>query len=236
MNLGTTVHTLVLEPENFKNEIAVMPDYNLRTVAGREDRDDFLERHKGFTVITAEQLDTAKAMAKAVSNHEHAMALLGDSIRESSIYWWYNCMDPDDNTEYREMLKVRPDALGIAHPGVIDLKSCDDATFSGFQRSMQRFYYHVSAAMYLEGVNQCEEALEAMGVFACSRFFFICVENTAPYVVAVYECSPEYIDIGKAIYRRCVYQLKRAKEQEWPAIPGIRVIEPPAYAKSLWIV
>ena len=42
MRLGTAVHTALLEPDKFNDEITVMPELNLRTKAGREERDNLL--------------------------------------------------------------------------------------------------------------------------------------------------------------------------------------------------
>ena len=63
------------------------------------------------------------------------------------------------------MMKVRPDGLCKNYPVIVDLKTTADASYSGFQRSVERFGYHVSAAMYMEGVNQCKPLLEEMRHF-----------------------------------------------------------------------
>jgi hypothetical protein len=146
-------------------------------------------------------------------------------------------MDPDDDTEYKTMLKVRPDAISRAHSVIIDLKTTADGSYSGFQKSIQNFYYHMSAAMYLEGVNQCKPLLNELGHFAYTKFVFICVESAPPYLTSVYELSPEYIDIGKALYRRALHDLRRGQEQEWPGYPDeVRIIEPPPWGNRIPIV
>lgn len=234
MKLGTAVHSLVLEPEQFDNDIAVMPEYSGRGSTAL--RDSFKEENEGKTIITADQFVTAKAMAESVKNHEEAMLLLDGAITESSIYWWYHSMDAEDDTQFRQMHKVRPDALGTSHPVCMDLKSCVDATEDGFSKAVMNFGYHVSAAMYLEGLNQCPEALEAMGLFACKNFVFICVENTPPYVVGVYGLSEKDLELGKVLYRRAAQKYKQAKDDNWPGLPGVRVLELPSYASKLWRV
>lgn len=237
MALGTAVHSLVLEPEKWEADIAVMPSLNLRTNAGRAERDAFFADNKGKTIVTPDQLEQAKAMAKNVLAHPTASALLDNAVCESSIYWWYRSMDVDDETHYKEMVKVRPDAISQSHSVVMDLKTCDDATYSGFIRSVQKFGYHVSAAMYLEGINQCKALLQELGHFAYTKFLFICVENKAPYLVSIYELSPEYLEIGKFMYRYAMQKLYQARQEDWPGFPEeVRIIEPPTYARSGWIV
>ena len=237
MNLGTAVHTLVLEPEKFEDEIAVMPVLNLRTKDGRAQRDNFEADNVGKTTIKESDLPKALAMAESVRSHPMAALLLEDIVVESSVYWWYRSMDPDDDSQYKSMLKVRPDALSVAHPVIIDLKTRADASYSGFIKAIQNFYYHVSAAMYLEGVNQCRELLSDIGYFAYTKFVFVCVENTPPYCTALYELPPEYLDLGKTLYRRSLRTLRTGLEEDWPGYPEeIRMIEPPSWASRGFVV
>lgn len=237
MNLGTAVHTLVLEPEKFDEEFAVSEKFDGRTKAGKAAKAAFEAESVGRTVITEPQRDKAILMAESVRNHPIAGLLVSDIIAESSVYWWYKSMDPDDDSRYKQMLKVRPDILCRGYPVIADLKTTNDGSYTGFIKSIQNFYYHVSAAMYLEGVNQCKPLLEEMGRMAFNKFVFICVENFEPYLTSVYELSPEYLDIGKLLYRRSLRVLRDGIENDWPAYPDeVRVIEPPGWAQRGFIV
>lgn len=237
MMLGTAVHSLVLEPDQFDNDVAVAPVVDKRTKIGKEMWAEFMASSGVKAVITEAQFEQAQAMAKSVREHPTAGALLESIVPESSVFWWYRPMDPDDNTKYKELLKVRPDALCRDYPVVIDLKSTADGTYSGFIKAIQNFHYHVSAAMYLEGINQCKPLLEEMRHFAYTKFLFVCVENFAPYLTSVYELSPEYLDIGKALYRRSLHALRHGRENDWPGFPDeVRIIEPPGWASRMHVV
>ena len=237
MALGTAVHTLVLEPATFNDEFIVMPKIDKRTKIGKELFAEFEAASAGKTVIAEDMLAKAQAMADSVRSHPVAGLLLEDVVSESSIYWWYKTMDPDDSTKFKTMLKVRPDAICRNYPVIIDLKSTVDGSYSGFIRSIQNYYYHVSAAMYLEGVNQCKPLLQEMGHFAYTKFLFVCVESAEPYLTSIYELSPEYLDIGKLIYRRCLHTLKHGQENNWPGFPEeVRIIEPPGWASRGYVV
>lgn len=238
MGLGTAVHSLVLQPESFDADIAIKPEgLNLRTNAGKEEMQIFLDTNEGKTIITAEQHEIAKAMAMRVLEHPIASILLQDIICESSVYWWYKSMDTSDDTRYREMVKVRPDAISKKHPILLDLKTVKDGSYSGFIRSIQDYYYHLSAAMYLEGVNQCQSLLDETGYFAYLKFVFVCVENFAPYEVSVYELSADYMNIGKQIYRMAMQRLSDSRAENWPGYPEeVRVIDPPGWASKGHIV
>lgn len=237
MALGTAVHSLVLEPGQFDADIAVAPLVNKRTNAGKQEWSDFVASSGDKAVITEVQYEQAKLMAESVRNHPIAGRLLEDIVPESSVYWWYRSMDADDDTKYKQLLKVRPDALSRAYPVVMDLKTTADGSYSGFVKSIQNFNYHVSAAMYLEGINQCKPLLEEMRHFAYTKFIFICVENFPPYLTSAYDLSPEYLDIGKTLYRRSLRTLRDGQENDWPGYPDeVRIIEPPGWANRMHIV
>ncbi len=219
MGLGTAVHSLVLEPDKFEQDIAVAPDFNKRTKDGRLEAELFEEANKNKTVITPDQFEKAKAMAKRVHEHPIASILVQDLIVESSVYQWYNSMDPDDGTEYKKMLKVRPDGISKNMPILIDLKTTMDGSYTGFIKSIQNFYYHLSASMYLELCNQCQPLLDEVKHFAFTKFVFVCVENFAPYEVSVYEMSQEYRELGAVLFRQGLYNLHKSQQDDWPGYP-----------------
>jgi len=237
MLLGTAVHTAVLEPEKFADEYAISEKFDMRTKAGKLAAELFAVEAAGKTVISAETAEVAQKMAESVRNHPIAGLLVSDIICESSVYWFYRSMDADDTDRYQIMAKVRPDALCRAYPVIVDLKTTNDGSYSGFIKSIQNYAYHVSAAMYLEGVNQCSPLLDHFGRMAFNKFVFVCVENYPPYLTSVYELSPEYLDLGKAIYRRAMRTLQRALSDGFTGYPDdIRIIEPPAWANRGFIV
>lgn len=237
MLLGTAVHALILEPEKFHSEFAISEKFDGRTNAGKAARAHFEAGAVGKTIITEDVFEKAQAMAASVLNHPIAGLLVQDVITESSVYWWYKSMDADDDTRYKIMAKVRPDILCRGYPVIADIKTTADGSYSGFIKSIQNFYYHVSAAMYLEGVNQCKPLLDEMGRMAFTKFVFICVENFEPYLTSAYELSPEYLDIGKLLYRRSMRTLRDALEEDFPGYPEeVRIIEPPTWASRGFVV
>jgi len=237
MRLGTAVHSLVLEPHKFEEDNAVMPVINARTNAGKAEKADFVQANEGKNVITLDQYDVAQKMAERVHAHPIAGLLVKDLIVESSIYWWYKARDREDGTEYKELLKVRPDGISKNYPILIDLKTTADGSYSGFIKSVQNFYYHVSAAMYLEGVNQNKQLMSEVKHVNFNKFVFVCVENFPPYEVSCYELSEDYRKIGYYLYAMGVERLQLGRENAWPGYPEeVRVLEPPGYARNFHIV
>lgn len=246
MQLGTAVHSLVLEPEKAKDEIAVMPGFNLRTKLGRADRDDFIEDNRGKVILTGSEWKQAQDMAGSllafIEKDEVLRLVFENYIAESSVYWWYRSNDPDDGTEYKQMCKVRPDILCTEYPVLGDIKTSQDATYTGFQKSIINFDYHVSAAMYLEGVNQNREIIEGLcnssvGEYRYDRFIFLVVENEPPYLSAVYELDKNAIELGKQLYTRAMLLHYEARRDDWPAFTSdVRLMELPGWASRAHIV
>lgn len=251
MKLGTLVHSLVLEPESFESDYIIKPlDIKKPTPAQINAKKPSAEsiaqinrweywqiESEGKEEISQRAYDQARFMADSVLSHPVASVLLQDVIAESSIYWWYKNRDPDDEAEYKIMAKVRPDAISVAHDCIIDLKTTKDASYTAFQKSVQYFYYHLSAAMYLDGVNQNKALLSELGKFAYTSFVFVCVESEPPYCTSIYELDKAAIELGKMLYRRAMLMLHRGKENNWPAYPeDIRILELPGWAEKLHIV
>jgi hypothetical protein len=231
-SLGSAVHTMVLEPECVDRDIAVAPEINRRTKAGKEEYAAFQVESAGKIILSPEQWDTAIKMRDSILAHPMASIFLEDIYAEHSIYW-----DRDITAEHSELLKVRPDGICLSHPVLLDIKTCRDGSYTGFTRAVQNFEYHLSAAMYLEGVNQCSELMGSLPFNKYTSFLFICVENEAPFATSVYDLSSEYLRFGQALYERTLLALAQGRENDWPGYPvEIRTIEPPPWALNFNIV
>jgi hypothetical protein len=79
LTFGSLFHTLTLEPENFVDEYAMLPKFDLRTNIGKAAKAQFELQYKDHTIITQDDYDKAKAMAHNVH------AIEGDIIKHSEI-------------------------------------------------------------------------------------------------------------------------------------------------------
>lgn len=256
MDLGTAFHTLTLEPHKFDEDIVVRPA-SIKTRKGPA-WESFKLDAGNRTIITEAQYSSAKKMADKVKCHDYAGPLVESLIVESSIYWWYNeqpdvydfkdnliddnknvliDQKPDGSHVIKELMKCRPDGLSPIYPIAIDLKSAASASFTGFMKAIVDYFYHVSAAMYMEGINQCDELLEELGHIAITKFVYIVCENTPPYEVALYELSEKDRNFGSMLYHRSVRKLHEARQADWPGyineqgIPAVRETELPPWAE-----
>lgn len=153
----------------------------------------YLASVEGKTVISAEDLAKAGAMAEAIQAHPIARKLLAPQAGEAelSCYWIDKATDM--------LCRCRPDFW--RHDGlIVDLKTCADASLEGFQKSLNDWRYYVQAPFYMEGIS------EAIAQSGSTRprpkaFVFVAVEKTAPYAVAVYMPDAETMAIGEREFR-----------------------------------
>jgi hypothetical protein len=218
MAFGTAVHTYVFEQERFAEEFVVAEKFDRRTKEGKEAAARFEEEHQGKTLITAEDIATLTLMRAAVYCHQGAASLIRKGEAELSAFW----TDPATGLA----CKCRPDWFN--GEAIVDLKTCIDASSSGFSRSIANFGYDIQAAFYVDGIK----AVTGMEL----PFLFVAVEKEAPYAVAVYRADPEVIEVGRTKYRAALQLLKWCQESgSWPAYqPGgeIELISLPRWAAN----
>lgn len=226
MFFGSAFHCLVLEPEEFDKRYVLAPNINKRTKAGKEEWERFQADNIGKQIITNNDSgkgiwgvgdwDRLHLMRDSVLNHPFASILI-EGIVERSIWW----VDP---VTYK-LCKSRIDVVNEAHSLNVDLKTTADASYSGFQRSVHSYRYHVQDAFYTDGSN-----INDMGM---KGFVFVCVEKEPPYAVACYMIEREWRRVGRAIYQRNLETYKRCMENdEWPCFPEeVRDLIMPGFAK-----
>lgn len=214
MLLGSLVHKLVLEPDDFDNEYIVAPVCDRRTKQGKEIWNDFMESSAGMSVITEGLKSKAESIADAVLKDTAAACILRNGQAEQSFFW------TDDETGVE--CKCRPDYLksnGI----VADLKTTSDASPESFVKTAYDYRYYVQAWWYLHGLHQC-------GIKA-DDFIFIAVEKEPPYAVCIYAADELMLELGERtakenlkVYAEC---LKSGQWYGYSSGPDIRSLSLP---------
>jgi hypothetical protein len=204
MRLGTALHTHVLELSRWDEEIAVAPQCDRRTKAGKDAFAAFEASSSGKTIITADDAAQVMAMGRAVLRHPAAAMLLGLPGKAETTHMW---TDASTGLE----CKCRPDWLMDDGSIMVDLKTTKDASPRGFKQSIANFSYQKQAAWYLHGLEQATGRRP-------DQFIFICVESTAPYAVAVYAADAEMIERGHDQAMRDLAKLAVCKAADhWPS-------------------
>ena len=209
MLLGSAFHTLVLEPELFEKEyILESIDAPKKPTAAQRNAkkptqqtldaisywNSFEEKAKGKTLISLEDIERLTIMKQRVLEHPAASTILNMSgVCEQSYQW--------KDSQTGEICKSRPDFHTNDGTLIVDLKTTSDASELGFQKSVHNFRYHVQAGFYLRSIKEAEQ------------FVFIAVESKPPYLVAVYNASPEMIAAGNRVADKNLATLAQCRKQ-----------------------
>lgn len=222
---GRAFHTMILEPEKMDDEVIVLPDaWPTKKECGisiEEQKEAFRHKHQHKAILTADQMDMAKAMRASLDEHAAARFLLRKSPgkAEQTLLW----QDADTDVKCRARLDwLADDGL------IVDLKTTTCAKPEVFERSAYDYRYHVQAAFYLEAYRQVM-GKEPLG------FAFIAVEKEPPYCACVYLAQPEFIEIGRREYlENLMLYADCLQKNEWPGYPDISLVplNLPAWAQK----
>jgi len=174
-DLGSLVHKMVLEPEDVEKEFVKMPEFNLRTKAGKEEKAKFEEANLEKTIISPADWERAEKMAsniKAIAGN-----IISKGIKEESFFV------EDENGIIR---KCRPDCYIEALGVVIDIKTTQSTKPYDFQKAIYEYKYHYQAYWYLN-------VLKRLGKKA-NQFIFIAVEKKEPFMVRLFRISESAIN------------------------------------------
>jgi hypothetical protein len=199
LRLGRAVHTLILEPDQYRERHPVFGGAARRGKAW----DDFEAAHPGADILLGTEAAQAEAMAQSVLAHPLARKHLRDGLAEQIMTW----TDPETGVK----CKGRCDAVN-GH--LVELKSCNGQAFDPrrFPGHAARLMYHGQIAYYLDG-------LTAMGHRLDQDPAMIVVESDPPHDVAVYLIMPEDVEAGRELYRSLLDRLVECRRSDrWPGV------------------
>lgn len=196
MQMGTAIHTAVLEPDLYTEVVGVIPEgIDGRTKEGKAWKDANKDR---ICLNNTENRDV-QGVARSIHNHPFwEIAGTSNKMVEASVF----AMDSETGVP----LKARPD-LWVGADTLVDIKTTDDATPEAFTRTVLNFGYHIQAAHYLAMTGAAE-------------FVFVAVERTAPYAVGIYRLDSEWLQAGENMRRKAITLLHECQAlDKWPAYP-----------------
>jgi hypothetical protein len=183
LDLGAAVHCCALQPELFEALFALRPEGNANSTAFREARAELLAL--GFTILTQKQWDTAQAIRDSLYDEPSAardLLLAADAFEVSYVA---------EHPELPVLCKTRPDLM--IHSGGImgELKTARDITPEAFAKACWNLGYARGKALYLDVANVIDDGHWTSHVF-------VCVQNTPPFEVVVYELDEISTAAGRA--------------------------------------
>jgi len=211
LQLGSLVHTLVLEPHAFPERYLVVPRIDGRTKEGKAAKAALADDPR--IAVDGETMAEASACATSIMSHR-VYQQIRDAQVEHTVFW----TDKETGIE----CKARFDVLG---PLLVDLKTTRDASPKGFQRAIATYGYHIQAAHYMAGA--VANGMEPRG------FLFACVETSAPYLAAGYLLGNPTLEQGERERREALLTYAQClREDRWPGYNDdrIEVIDLPNWA------
>ena len=199
MSFGSALHLFVLEPEKFELEVAVSPDFNLRTKQGKTDYEAFKMTNNDKIVISEEQFNSIKKMKNRICKIYGS--LLENTIKEASFF--------AEDKEFGIVRKCRVDAYNEKTGLLIDLKTTSDISDYGIRKSILSYGYDIQADYYLDTVS--------MTGAKAKKFIFIFVEKKAPFMVRAVEIDysadmSNMFKNGREKYRKVLKEYKDYRE------------------------
>lgn len=182
--LGNAVHTYLLEPKLYNKHYKIMPKFTGKGSVAK--KLEFREANKKKVLIRKVDSEIVKAATQAIAQHPKANNFFTANNRqiEKSFFW----IDTDTGL----LVKSRPDI--IIDDWIIELKTTANSEEEVFSRDINRYGYHVQAAMAIEAQKQLFNK-------QINRFLFVACETEEPYITEVYALDDGSIDKGLDIYK-----------------------------------
>lgn len=203
MEIGTAIHTAILEPERFASEYMLLRDVEDRRASAYKEA---VKVHGSERVLTGPESDKVAGMQESVWLNTDAAKFLRDSRTRTELSIFTT--DPVTGVA----VKCRFDALlGVAG---LDLKKTQDVRADVFMRSVWNYRYHVQAAFYADVFEwETGESLD--------DFQFLAIEEEAPNASKLYRLPHDLIAYGRKLYRADLNTYAACLESgHWPAIDG----------------
>lgn len=174
MLLGSIIHCLVIEPDNFDKYYKVLSDVSLskRDISRLQSMQNPESKQ---ILITQSLYDDAKKVSDNIFNSNIGNLFKGGYGEASYVK---DC--------YGVKCKVRPDYFLPDKKIIIDLKTTKfgGANPASFQKTIANFKYYIQSAFYLD-------------VLEAEKFFFVAVETEAPYMIGLFELDNVALDLGR---------------------------------------
>ena|ERR1700753_1528167 len=207
-DLGTAVHTMVFEPDEFKNRFhCVIEVPNKNTTIGKAAFIGMKKAAAGRIVLDKEQQDTIHWMSANITSHAMWKSVKGDRTGciEDSLAW----IDQETGV----LLRSRPDFY--TDDIIIDLKTTKDSSPHAFQKAVADYSYHRQGALSTDGLSILTNK-------EYRNVILFVVDKKPPHFVRCYVMTDNALNQGKYEYKYAAHQYKKCIDSGiWESYPEI---------------
>lgn len=200
LDFGTAVHCALLEPERFQQEYVALPVKQV-DLFHAEDMALIQQAGKARHFITEAQMAALQGICEQVDKQPDIVQLLKAGQAEQSLFW------RDEASGIR--CKIRPDMLVLPH-WIVELKTTFDSSLAVFQRTCLMQRYHLSAAMYLQGLQQVTGQTP--------NYVYLVASRNPPYAVQTFVPTAEMLKEGERLFRHALTKLRADRDLSAPYI------------------
>jgi exodeoxyribonuclease VIII len=226
MRLGTGIHALLLEPDEFESRFVVMPAYeldadNLRAAKRKDEPiesrktkskatnyyeakvDKFIANNSDRTILTRKQYDQALHCIESISSRPYIVERLKECEREVTL------LGSVANVPF----KGRLDLLRTKRPLIIDLKTTANIDKHAFGRTFMNLQYDWKLAIYRElATQQLGKRPDVAVITVEPSGDYDCAYVPVPEIVLDNAWSKVLTTVGKYIQAK--------NKNEWPGVDG----------------
>jgi len=191
LELGTALHTAILEPERYKAEYMKLAGVKARTASEYKQA---IKVHGSERVLIAHEFGNIDSIQETVrSKPEISDLLAGCDMFELSALVEYEGV----------ILRIKLDALNSKDLIAVDLKTTQNSSREEFAKSVYNYRYHVQDAFY-------SFVFELIAGKPLNAFKFLAVENEPPHCPMIYTLDNESKMIGKNEALRNIEEFKES--------------------------
>lgn len=181
-NLGSAIHSLILEPANFERDF-IVADFDRRTKAGKEQAEQ--AEASGKILLKPSEFETAQNVANSFKESDFYKENFIKDFGEAETSYFDTIMPNGFNAPVK--VKCRPDYFNLSKNIIIDLKTTSSengANANEFLKAVANYGYYIQAQWYLN-------------ITDAKRFLFVALETSEPYCFGVYELDHSFLDLAK---------------------------------------
>lgn len=214
MEIGTAIHTALLEPDRFTTEYVLLRDVKDRRASEYKQA---VKVHGSENVLVSSEADNVAGMQETVlSNPVMSERLNAEGWRELSLF----VRDPETGV----LVRVRYDLLSVSGIAV-DVKKCQDARPEEFSKAIFNYGYDLQAALY-------SDAFEWATGKPLGAFEFAAIEEKMPHGHKLYQPCETTLQEGRAKYREALNLFAECDTaNDWPSLQcdGPEIISLPSW-------
>jgi hypothetical protein len=184
MVFGSMIHCMLLQPNEFGHQFAVMPNVDKRTKEGKATYEAFVLEAEGKEVVSQDQYDEANNLVNKVISETH----IADAIQSC------NKFEQEWKAEING-LPFRGFFDGVADDYILEVKTANDASPKTIINDFYNRQYHIQAGLYSQ--------------IASKPIKYLIIETTAPYNVILADADTSYVEYGM---KQAVEYINKFKE------------------------